>query len=169
MNRMEPPRIASWMLGHFMPEGCNEALTGDLLESYRKGRSRGWYWWQVIAALAIAWIHSLVRHRLVLAFACVWCMLSPAWDLILRRLQNDTNLAGFVWTLPWPWSTICAFGFWTLMRLLFVWAGALIYVLFLVTTFRAVKGQISRGLAMSIAGFIVIPTCMFIFALTAAP
>ena len=169
MNRTEPPRIASWMLGHLMPERGNEALTGDLLESYRNGRSRGWYWWQVTAALAVAWIHCADRRRMALAFAGAWCMWSPAWDLILRRLQNDTNFAGFVWTLPWPWSTICAFGFWTLMRLLFVWAGVLIYVLFLIITLRAVKARISRGFALSIAGFIAIHASMFAFTLTAAP
>jgi hypothetical protein len=55
------------------------------------------------------------------------------------------------------------------MRLLFVWAGVLIYVLFLITTFRAVKVQISRALAMSVAGFIAIHAGVFAFTLTAVP
>jgi hypothetical protein len=170
MRGTEPPRIARWMLERFMPEGRDEALKGDLLESYRAGRSRGWYWRQVIAALAIACLQSYIRHRFVILYATAWCMLSPAWSLILRRLQNNHRFGGFVWSLPWPWSTVCDFGFSAILGLLFVWAGAVIYILLVRSKLRAVSmRQISRGFTMSFAGYSVIAACLIAFTLITVP
>ena len=170
MHETEPPRIAGWMLEHFMPECCDEALKGDLLESYRAGRSRAWYWRQVVAATAIAWIQNLVRHRFVIIYATAWCMLSPAWSLILRRLQNDHNFGGFIWLLPWPWSSVCYFGISTFMALLFVWTGAVIYILLVRPKLRAVRMRhISHGFLMSITGYVAIVACLIAFTLIVRP
>jgi hypothetical protein len=156
MNRTEPPLLATWILEHLMPAECNEALAGDLMESFRAGRSTGWYWRQVFAATALKLVRSLFRHRFVLIFAAAWAMLSPAWHLIFIRLQNQSNFGGFVWSAPWPWSIVCDFGLSTTMNLLFIWAGALIYIIFLLGMFVRVSfRRIGRGLAISIVGFIV--------------
>ena len=51
MRSARPPRIATWLLQNF---GCGPnqaAVIGDLEEQYRKGRSRTWYWRQVLVAL----------------------------------------------------------------------------------------------------------------------
>ena len=45
-----PPRLASLLLERFTPG--NEALHGDLDEEFSSGRSSGWYWRQVMAAIA---------------------------------------------------------------------------------------------------------------------
>ena len=170
MHGTEPPRIASWIIERFMPEGCDEALRGDLLESYRAGRSRAWYWRQVIEAVLIAWIQNYIRHRFVILFAAAWCTLSPAWTLILRRLQNEHNLGGLIWRLPWPWSTVSSFGFSTLMALLFVWAGALVYILLDPSKLRDLNmRQIRRGIAMSFAGYAAIAACLLAFTLITEP
>lgn len=47
----------------------DDALAGDLLESFRAGRSSGWYCRQVLDALVIRWIGSFYRHRAVPIFA----------------------------------------------------------------------------------------------------
>lgn len=61
MNRANPPALATWLLDHLTPEGCEDALTGDLLEEFRAGRSVGWYWQQALAAILFAWIQRLRR------------------------------------------------------------------------------------------------------------
>ena len=63
MNHGNPPRVATWIFQHLRPAGCDEALAGDLLEEFRSGRSRGWYWLQIIAALAIEWSQSAWQRR----------------------------------------------------------------------------------------------------------
>ena len=46
-----PPRLASLLLERLAPG--NEALLGDLEEEFSGGRSRAWYWRQVMAAIAL--------------------------------------------------------------------------------------------------------------------
>lgn len=51
MKPRTPPAPATWLLRHFGPQFNAEALAGDLLEEFREGRSRAWYWRQVLAAI----------------------------------------------------------------------------------------------------------------------
>jgi hypothetical protein len=51
MNSAKPPRLAAWILQEFGPELNQEALAGDLNEALQQGRSKGWYWRQVLAAM----------------------------------------------------------------------------------------------------------------------
>jgi len=74
VKSLNPPRFAVWLLEHFGPEINSEALAGDLCEDFRQGRSKAWYWRQVIAA--IQWREHL---RVVLAAAGVaWLLSWPA-------------------------------------------------------------------------------------------
>jgi hypothetical protein len=59
MNNREPPRMAVWLLKQLSSPYQRESLLGDLLEMYRAGRSRTWYWRQVIAALILAQARAL--------------------------------------------------------------------------------------------------------------
>ena len=45
-----PPTLATFLLERFGPK--NEALGGDLREGYVAGKSRWWYWGQVVTAIA---------------------------------------------------------------------------------------------------------------------
>jgi hypothetical protein len=49
-----PPALPSWLLEHWGSPYHGESLAGDLIEQYQEGRSCGWYWKQVIAAILIA-------------------------------------------------------------------------------------------------------------------
>jgi hypothetical protein len=40
------------MLERVLPDG--PAIAGDLTEEFERGRSRAWFWWQALAAVAIA-------------------------------------------------------------------------------------------------------------------
>ena len=54
-----PPKLAVWLLKQWASPYQRESLVGDLLEMYRAGRSRSWYWRQVIAALILAQTRAL--------------------------------------------------------------------------------------------------------------
>lgn len=59
MDNREPPRMAVWLLKRGASPYRRESLLGDLLEMYRGGRSRTWYWRQVITALILARARAL--------------------------------------------------------------------------------------------------------------
>jgi hypothetical protein len=61
MRTGETPKLATWLLNHFEPINRNEALIGDLAEQYRRGRSRSWYWRQVVVAVLVGYCKELAR------------------------------------------------------------------------------------------------------------
>jgi len=100
-----PPRVATWLLQRFGRPYRRDALLGDLSEEYAHGRSRGWYWRQVVCALAAHWRSASWRRLpvmlgivtwwsvlLVLTFAFVWPLilfaLDPSLYLLLRRRRR---------------------------------------------------------------------------------
>jgi hypothetical protein len=170
VTAIEPPRIAAWMLVHLMPADHDQALAGDLLESFRAGRSRAWYFRQVSHALVIQWIGSLFRRRFALIYAAAWAGVSPAWRLLIIRLYHSGNLIGPVWRLPWPWSTVCIFGLSEAEDLVFIWAGVLVYLLILLSLFGAAKRwRMGRAFVMSIAGYVAASGCGFAIVLICSP
>ena len=54
MKQTNPPSLATKLLESLVPQRTSEALLGDLIEQYEGGRSRTWYWQQVILALVIS-------------------------------------------------------------------------------------------------------------------
>ena len=54
MKPTDPPALATALLESLVPPRTSEALIGDLIEEYQAGRSRTWYWQQVILALVIS-------------------------------------------------------------------------------------------------------------------
>lgn len=170
MTAAEPPRIATWMLAHLMPADYDDALAGDLLESFRAGRSSGWYCRQVLVALVIRWIGSFYRHRAVLIFAMAWATLSPAWRLLIIRLDHWSNFIGPVWRLPWPWSTVCMMSLSTAESLLFIWTGVLPYLVIVLRLFRIeTRWRIGRAFAASLVSYAMAVACEIAIALIATP
>ena len=166
MNRTEPPPLATWMLKHLTNAEGNEALTGDLLEEFRAGRSNGWYWRQIITAIVIEWMRGIFDHRIVLLFAAIWSMLSPAWNLTITRVFWESSFIGHIWRIPWPWSTVCVIGLSTVEGLLFVWVGALVCVALLLIVLRRLDSQkLGRGFAMSILGYVAATACDVVLAI----
>jgi len=66
MTTRLPPRLATWLLERFGNGRRNESLIGDLYEQFAQGRGAGWYWSQVLRALAIS-----ARARLMTLTAAV--------------------------------------------------------------------------------------------------
>jgi hypothetical protein len=84
MINREPPRMAAWLLTRWSAPYQRESLVGDLLEMYHAGRSRTWYWRQVILALILArarGLRSLSR---------------TGFGTALLRLINALLLAGII-------------------------------------------------------------------------
>jgi hypothetical protein len=93
MNSAKPPRLAAWILQEFGPERNQEALTGDLNEAFQHGRSKRWYWRQVVAA--IRWRRLL--YRLLILAAWSWWLSSSTWwrssPLVSRPLDMTIFMA----------------------------------------------------------------------------
>jgi hypothetical protein len=62
MSTLQPPRVATWLLEHFQSSPNNESLAGDLFEEYCQGRSRIWYWKEVLTAITVGLCRELVAH-----------------------------------------------------------------------------------------------------------
>jgi hypothetical protein len=60
MNSTHPPPLATWLLQRF---GAKEALVGDLIERYQRGRSIGWYWRQVLPAILATAYQDIRDHK----------------------------------------------------------------------------------------------------------
>lgn len=93
MKSAKPPRMAEWILQHFGPKLNQEALAGDLNEAFQQGRSKGWYWRQVLAA--VQWRRLL--YGLLIPAAWSWWLTSPVmWQrspLVSRPLDMAIFMA----------------------------------------------------------------------------
>jgi hypothetical protein len=116
------------MLEHWAAGKENDALAGDLLEEFCGGRSAGWYWRQVLAAVAIGWLVEIVNHRAVLLFTALWSMLTPAWLLAFSGIEDHFRFSQRVWQMDWPWSSVCDLGALLAANLLFIWTGIFLYL-----------------------------------------
>jgi hypothetical protein len=61
---MNPPRLATWLLQRCVPEPHRNALIGDLVEQYRRGRRAVWYWRQALFAIITVAVSDLRNHKM---------------------------------------------------------------------------------------------------------
>lgn len=54
MTLAKPPKLATWLLERLTSGYHNDPLAGDLIEEYGRGRSRVWYWRQVLIAILVS-------------------------------------------------------------------------------------------------------------------
>ena len=147
MGLIEPPAAATWMLKHLVPGERNEAMAGDLLEEFRRGRSGNWYLRQILAAIVIGCFRDLIHHRMGLAYAAVWSILTPAWFVVIDKFRNDSTITGLIYRMDWPWSTICDLGLGAAVNVAFIGSGMFLYLIprMLITGSFSVR-RIRRGL-----------------------
>ena len=127
MRRREPPLLATWMLEHLTPAGGDEALDGDLLEEFRRGRSDEWYWWQVLSACSVSWLNSLRARGSLLVFALLWSILAPAWNVLCDRIA-DSAIVNKLWQFVGGFWIFPALAGWIALHSAFVWCGMLIFL-----------------------------------------
>ncbi len=104
-NKSNPPGLAIWWLRHACP-GSNDALTGDLIERFREGQTRGWFWRQVLIAFIVSVLGEIRRHWPHFSYAIAGTVLLLFfWDApALRHVRG-----WFHWNnLPWPWVQLQA-------------------------------------------------------------
>jgi len=63
------PRAAAALLDLLGPQ--HEALAGDLLEGYRSGRSKAWYWREALTAIVVASFEDIRAHKVLAARSVV--------------------------------------------------------------------------------------------------
>jgi hypothetical protein len=102
MKSSQPPSLATWLLEHVVARGQNEALAGDLLEDYNRGRSAAWYWRQVLIAITVSFSKELRSRWTTIVFAVVISG-AVSWQQLWHSSPFQPL---FVWgtTLPWPAS-----------------------------------------------------------------
>jgi hypothetical protein len=165
MKRKNPPAIARWILEHLVPGKKNDALSGDLLEEFRCGRSSLWYWRQVLAAFVVGCMGVLRASWLAFVFAFLWAIPASAFWIAVIRWQSGTFL-NRRWDFPWPYSMICELALTFGWQVLYVWGG----VIFGFSIFSAAKKQfivirLARGVWISLAAYLVTFVALFVWRL----
>jgi hypothetical protein len=102
-GKTNPPKRAIWFLRHACP-GDNEALTGDLIERFREGQTRGWFWRQVLVVFIVSVLGEISRHWPHFCYAIVGTVVTWFfWDApALRPVPRWLHWRD----LPWPWSQL---------------------------------------------------------------
>lgn len=104
MKPLQTPSGAAWLLNKF--GHGNDALAGDLIEEYSRGRSAAWYWRQALIAIAVDFGKNVRAHKLlaVRAIAVGWIasyvLLHFASDPLYRlygKLLRDHGLPTGLW------------------------------------------------------------------------
>jgi hypothetical protein len=105
MNRGKTnlPKRAIWLLQHACP-GDNEALAGDLIERFREGQTRVWFWRQVFIVFIVSVLGGIRRHWPHFCYAVTGTVVSLFFrdHSVLRAVPGWLHWAD----LPWPWSQL---------------------------------------------------------------
>lgn len=151
MNHGEPPRLAAWLLHYAAPGQRHEALTGDLLEEFRTGRSASWYWRQTLSALAIAISQMLLKRGPAMLFTVLWSALVPSWLLAIATAEKHFDLHQRFGQMDWPWSFVCDWGLLLAANLFFIWAGIALYLIVSLGTHKGLAFRpLVRGILASL-------------------
>jgi hypothetical protein len=132
---MKPPlkvALATWLLEQLTFGSDTEAISGDLLEELRAGRSTAWYWRQVLLAIGIRIWVATRQYAFALIFSAAWSILYPLWRIIGRDwwIHKLIHATPDRWIAHgWPYSTILALADGILPAITFIWLGLLMYLL----------------------------------------
>jgi hypothetical protein len=151
-----PPSIATWMLKHLTLGKKNEALAGDLLEEFRRGRTATWYWRQVLMVIVLGFAGDLRSQWLAIFYAALCAIPVPAYWLFVDRVMDNPFFTSR-WHLEWPYSTIVdQILFWG-PQLLYIWFALIIYFLFFSLATRTVNlHRLTQSLWKSVFVFMTV-------------
>lgn len=149
MKPKHPPRLARWVLEHLTTEEQKDALLGDLLEEFRCGRSRGWYWRQAATAVIVSMSRTLRINWLALMFSALWVLPLPALEIYVLREMRLGRFFPQIWSYPWPYSTICDIALTIGWKLLYLWLGITFCQILFATRGTNVR-QLVKGLCASV-------------------
>jgi hypothetical protein len=102
-RKSDPPRLAIWLSRHARPGGDKDALTGDLIERFREGQTRGWFWSQVLIALAASILGGIRRHSPSFCYAIA----GTGMPYFFWSTADRSTKAIMHWhVFHWPWSML---------------------------------------------------------------
>ncbi len=92
---MRQPVLATWLLRHFGSARMNDPLMGDLMEERQSGRSRLWFWKQVLVAVFTGLSKDMWNHKILAlrAIAIGWGLsiaVNSVWFGVLRAKYEIT-------------------------------------------------------------------------------
>jgi len=160
MNRGKSPRVASWLLEHLVPQSQrDQALPGDLLEELNRGRTLGWYWCQVLAAVLISWAIVVHKQKMTFLFAILWSVPFPMLLFYATSAKWFDVFLSHTIRFPWPYSALSELTLELLAASLYVWSGAALYVV--TYAYLASRTLTLRGLcrAFVIAILVLLGAC----------
>ena len=109
MRSNQPPAVATWLLKQFGCSPQNEAILGDLIEQYRNGRQRLWYWRQIVTAIAVSSLREVWRQktRTLAALSTGWIIFafyrSPLDRHLFQSISLQINFASMQYQIPPSW------------------------------------------------------------------
>lgn len=150
MKSSRPPSLATWLLEHLALGGKNEALTGDLLEDFRRRGSAAWYWRQVSMAILVGCSKELRRRWIGIVFAIV-CSSAIPWEEVFLHARF-WSLLHVGLKLAWPVSLIYQISVLTLLDAVAILAAFSVYlgVMKSFTPLRFFKGLFAALLIVSL-------------------
>ena len=112
-NGSNPPRLALWWLRHTYRGDQGEALAGDLIERFRAGATRGWFWKQVLIASLIGTLVQ-IRHRWAIFCYAAAGSVAMRYAALGTVSMSDTRIyaplaisSWLHWSkFPWPLSQL---------------------------------------------------------------
>jgi hypothetical protein len=112
----EPPALATWLLKNGLPGSESDHITGDLMEAFQSGRSRIWYWKEVIAAIVIGISKETVKHPLLALraisfgwgtwFLFYYAVAPKILGPVLKRTFRPSGYPFSSWMLIWLVSSL---------------------------------------------------------------
>jgi hypothetical protein len=143
--------LATWMLERLTFGPHHEALSGDLLEELQQGRSVGWYWRQVFAAIGVGLANRCRSYTQPLAFSIGWSMFYPAWWLYVERSKFVVAMFDRWLALDWLFSSLLKLVEGIVPMLMFSWLGFFVYLMSHPATLRGLsKPGLLRSLSLSL-------------------
>jgi len=120
MKASQPPRLATWLLTRLGAGTLDvESLQGDLIEQYRLGFSRWWYWRQVLIGIVVGSVQAIGARKLlaVRAVATGWVVLVLVFgvlgdlvaEALAKQVWNWTREVGYGSQTWWPFQLSAAF------------------------------------------------------------
>ena len=95
--KSEPPALATWLLEHIRFSNTDEALAGDLLEEFTRGRSAAWYWRQVLLAIVVGFGKEVRIHWiLAIRATMIGLTVSTGANMLLNFLILPLHKHGII-------------------------------------------------------------------------
>jgi hypothetical protein len=140
------PALATWLLEHLVP-GEKDAIAGDLVEEFRNGRSRAWFWRQALTVIFLALCSESYRQRSAIVFAMLWAGIISVSRRHLLFASQFQSLVAWGIRRDWPESMVYSVGIFCAVNVLLIWAGLIVY-LTIVDGFS--RRGLSRGLVVGL-------------------